>query len=80
MILHPNGRRLLIHSKDNTIRMLDLRMMSITQRYVGALNFREIVHSDISPCATFVFSGSEDGCAYVWNTDTGDQVRIYMYV
>lgn len=76
MKLHPSGRRLIVHTKDNTIRMLDLRMMSITQRYVGALNFREMVHSDISPCGTFVFSGSEDGCAYVWNTDTGDQVLL----
>jgi len=49
-------------------------MMTVTQRYVGALNFREIIHSDITVCGTFVLGGSEDGCAYVWNTETGDQV------
>lgn len=73
-MLHPNGRRLLVQTKDNTIRLLDLRMMSITQRYVGALNFRQLILSDITPCGTFVYSGSEDGRAYVWNTETGDQV------
>ncbi|XP_067938585.1 jouberin-like isoform X2 [Watersipora subatra] len=77
IMVHPNGRRLLVQTKDNTIRMLDLRMETVTQRYIGALNFREIVHSDITICGTFVFSGSEDGCAYVWNTETGDQVAVY---
>lgn len=74
-MMHPNGRRLLVQSKDNTLRMLDLRMVSITQRYVGALNFRQLIKSDITPCGSFVFSGSEDGCAYVWNMETGDQVN-----
>ena len=26
MKLHPNGRRLLVHCRDNVIRMIDLRM------------------------------------------------------
>lgn len=53
-------------------------MMSVTQRYVGVLNFRQLVKSDITPCGSFVFSGSEDGCVYVWNTETGDQVCTYF--
>ncbi|XP_070556503.1 jouberin-like isoform X2 [Ptychodera flava] len=75
--LHPSGRRLLIHGRDNHIRMLDLRIYTIMQRYLGALNFREQLRSTFSACGTFVISGSEDYQAYVWNTDTGDQVAIY---
>lgn len=41
------------------------------QKYIGALNFREEIHSTLTPCGSFVFSGSEDNFAYTWNTETG---------
>ncbi|KFU90772.1 Jouberin, partial [Chaetura pelagica] len=74
--VHPNGRRLLIHAKDNTLRIMDLRILA-TKKYIGATNYREKIHSTLTPCGTFLFSGSEDGKAYVWNPETGDQVAIY---
>ncbi|KFR07371.1 Jouberin, partial [Opisthocomus hoazin] len=74
--LHPNGRRLLIHAKDSTLRIMDLRILA-TKKYIGATNYRENIHSTLTPCGTFLFSGSEDGKAYVWNAETGDQVAIY---
>ncbi|NWH30654.1 AHI1 protein, partial [Chloropsis hardwickii] len=74
--VHPNGRRLLIHAKDSTLRIMDLRILA-TKKYVGATNYREKIHSTLTPCGTFLFSGSEDGKAYVWNPETGDQVAIY---
>ncbi|XP_013379742.1 jouberin [Lingula anatina] len=75
--MHPGGRRLLVHCRDNTIRMIDLRIFAVMQRYIGALNFREQIRSTISQCGTFVVSGSEDYGAYVWNAETGDQVAMY---
>ncbi|KAL3869318.1 hypothetical protein ACJMK2_042012, partial [Sinanodonta woodiana] len=75
--LHHSGRRLVVHSRDNVIRMFDLRIQRIMQKYIGALNFRERIRSSITPCGTFVFAGSEDNCVYAWNTDTGDQVIMY---
>ncbi|XP_061330997.1 jouberin isoform X1 [Pezoporus flaviventris] len=74
--VHPNGRRLLIHAKDSTLRIMDLRILA-TKKLIGATNYREKIHSTLTPCGTFLFSGSEDGRAYVWNPETGDQVAIY---
>ncbi|XP_043999118.1 jouberin isoform X3 [Gambusia affinis] len=74
--LHPNGRCLLIHAKDSALRMMDLRILAI-KKYTGATNYRERIYSTFTPCGNFIFSGSEDGIGYVWNTDTGDQVAVY---
>ncbi|XP_071499976.1 jouberin-like [Diadema antillarum] len=75
--IHPSGRRLLVHCRDNNIRMMDLRLYCVMQHYVGVLNFREQIRSALSPCGSFLFSGSEDRRGYVWNTDTGEQVAAY---
>ncbi|XP_063165762.1 jouberin [Candoia aspera] len=74
--VHPNGRRLLIHAKDSIVRIMDLRILA-TKKYIGATNYREKICSTLTPCGTFLFSGSEDGIAYVWNLETGDQVAMY---
>ncbi|KAM6912221.1 jouberin [Xenentodon cancila] len=74
--LHPNGRCLLIHAKDSVLRMMDLRILAV-KKYTGTINYREKIYSTFTPCGNFIFSGSEDGMAYVWNTDTGDQVAVY---
>ncbi|KAJ0062812.1 hypothetical protein NL108_008094 [Boleophthalmus pectinirostris] len=74
--LHPNGRCLLIHAKDSVLRMIDLRILAV-KKYTGATNYKERIYSTFTPCGNFIFSGSEDGMAYVWNTDTGDQVAVY---
>ncbi|XP_062896500.1 jouberin isoform X1 [Mobula hypostoma] len=74
--VHPNGRRLLIHARDSTLRVMDLRVLA-AKKYTGATNYCEHIYSTFTPCGTFLFSGSEDGICYVWNTDTGDQVAMY---
>ncbi|KAK3537794.1 hypothetical protein QTP70_018932 [Hemibagrus guttatus] len=74
--VHPNGRRLLIHAKDSVLRVMDLRIFAI-KKYIGATNYRERINSTFTPCGNFIFSGSEDGLAYVWNAETGDQVAVY---
>ncbi|XP_067840929.1 jouberin isoform X2 [Heptranchias perlo] len=74
--VHPNGRRLLIHARDSTLRVMDLRVLA-AKKYTGATNYREQMYSTFTPCGTFLFSGSEDGICYVWNSETGDQVAMY---
>uniref|UniRef100_A0A452SM43 Abelson helper integration site 1 n=1 Tax=Ursus americanus TaxID=9643 RepID=A0A452SM43_URSAM len=73
---HPNGKRLLIHTKDSTLRIMDLRILA-ARKFVGAANYREKIHSTLTPCGTFLFAGSEDGIVYVWNPETGEQVAMY---
>mgnify|MGYP001793008913 CR=1 FL=1 len=53
---------------------------TIMKRYLGALNFREHLHSTLSACGSFVICGSEDGLAYVWNTETGLTTITYSVV
>ncbi|XP_012982756.1 jouberin isoform X3 [Mesocricetus auratus] len=74
--VHPNGKRLLIHTKDSTLRIMDLRILA-ARKFVGAANYREKIHSTLTPCGSFLFSGSEDGIVYVWNPETGEQVAMY---
>ncbi|XP_012384500.2 jouberin isoform X2 [Dasypus novemcinctus] len=74
--VHPNGKRLLIHTKDSTLRILDLRILA-ARKFVGAANYREKIHSTLTPCGSFLFAGSEDGIVYVWNPETGEQVAMY---
>ncbi|KAF4024596.1 hypothetical protein G4228_016572 [Cervus hanglu yarkandensis] len=74
--VHPNGKRLLIHTKDSTLRIMDLRILA-ARKFVGAANYREKIHSTLTPCGTFLFAGSEDGIVCVWNPETGDQVAMY---
>lgn len=75
--LHPNGRKLLVHVRNSVLCMLDLRSYTVMQRYLGASNFKEHIRSTLSACGCFVIAGSEDGYAYVWNTETGDLVSVY---
>ncbi|XP_023567942.1 jouberin isoform X2 [Octodon degus] len=74
--VHPNGKRLLIHTKDSTLRIMDLRILA-ARKFLGAANYREKIHSTLTPCGTYLFAGSEDGRVYVWNPETGEQVAMY---
>ncbi|KAM6180637.1 jouberin [Erethizon dorsatum] len=74
--VHPNGKRLLIHTKDSTLRIMDLRILA-ARKFLGAANYREKIHSTLTPCGTYLFAGSEDGRVCVWNPETGEQVAMY---
>ena len=72
--LHPNQRRLLVHLRDNQLKLVDIRIQSVVQRYKGAFNFNQNLRSTMSPCGTFVFSSGADTKLYCWNIDSGEQV------
>eukprot|EP00051_Salpingoeca_urceolata_P021028 m.322964 g.322964 ORF g.322964 m.322964 type:complete len:300 (-) comp19721_c0_seq15:13-912(-) len=54
--------------------MMDLRTYSFFQTFPGAVNEHACVRGDISPCGTYVASGSEDGSLHVWECDSGAEV------
>ncbi|XP_078486609.1 jouberin-like isoform X2 [Ciona intestinalis] len=74
--VHPRNNKLLLHCRDSTIRMLDVRIHTLV-KYSGSSNLRQLIRSDLTSCGSFVISGSEDGSAYVWNAESGDQVATF---
>ena len=44
----------------------------VMQRYHGALNYKEKLTSTLTPCGTFVISGSEDSNLYIWNAESSE--------
>ncbi len=62
-----NDKRLLIvHSRDNCIRQLDVNANRITNNYYGSKCSRSNIKSTISPDGQFILSGSELGKPHLW--------------
>jgi len=77
LLVHPGQLKVLIHTKDSMLRMLDLRSYGILKTYVGGFNSKEHMHASFSTCGSFIFCGTENGLVNVWNTETGDNVYTY---
>lgn len=75
---HPGGFRLLVHTRDSQLRLVNHQHWTVTHNLRGALNVREQMRSCISPCGMWVVSGSEDGGLFVWNSDTGEMTASVM--
>ncbi|KYQ58173.1 Jouberin [Trachymyrmex zeteki] len=69
IVLHPLESRLLVHSRDNGLRMLDLATGVVLQKIQ--------LKACISPCGGFVICGSEDSVLNIWNLETGKLVAKY---
>ena len=61
-------------SLSNNVIMVDLKLHTLMQTFVGSQSFKGHVSSCITPCGTYVISSSQDGAVYVWNADNGAQV------
>ncbi|XP_015178660.1 PREDICTED: jouberin-like isoform X2 [Polistes dominula] len=70
IILHPLESRLLVHSRDNGLRMIDLSAGVVLQKYDGLKNQRIQLTACISPCGSLIFCGGEDSTLNVWNLET----------
>ncbi|XP_011708062.1 PREDICTED: jouberin-like [Wasmannia auropunctata] len=77
IVLHPLESRLLVHSRDNGLRMLDLATGVVLQKYKRLNNQRIQLKACISPCGGFVICGSEDSILNIWNLETGKHVARY---
>ncbi|XP_035728336.1 jouberin-like [Vespa mandarinia] len=77
IILHPLESRLLVHSRDNGLRMIDLAADVVLQKYDGLKNQRIQSTACISPCGGLIFCGGEDSTLNVWNLETGRYLARY---
>eukprot|EP00003_Mantamonas_plastica_P020636 TRINITY_DN3323_c1_g1_i1.p1 TRINITY_DN3323_c1_g1~~TRINITY_DN3323_c1_g1_i1.p1 ORF type:complete len:1401 (-),score=415.80 TRINITY_DN3323_c1_g1_i1:1330-5343(-) len=74
----PNGKRMMVHSRDNQIRVVDVRAgFHVVRKYDGHVNYRYRSRGDMSTEGLYVVTGSEDGNGFIWNTDTGKRVRTF---
>ncbi|ORX46381.1 WD40 repeat-like protein [Piromyces finnis] len=75
--LHPNERQLLVHCLGNTIYMMDIRLFKVLTCITSLPSNQYPIKSILSPCGTYIFSGSTNGRVYVWNSMTGNLVAKY---
>ncbi|ODN04699.1 Jouberin [Orchesella cincta] len=69
--LHPSGNRILVHLRDNFIKILDIVTFIPLQTFPGLKNEKFQIRSCFSPCGNLVLSGSEDNTLCIWDADTG---------
>lgn len=70
----PNQtKRLLVHSRDNCIRLIDIstEKTKVILRYFGLKCNKTNIKSTASPDGAYVFSGSEEGAPHIWQLDSG---------
>ncbi|ORX77047.1 WD40 repeat-like protein [Anaeromyces robustus] len=75
--LHPNERQLLVHCLGNTLYMMDIRIFKVLTCITNLPSNQYPIKSILSPCGTYIFSGSSDGKVYVYNSMTGNLVAKY---
>eukprot|EP01083_Nonionella_stella_P097845 275095_1 len=66
------GTRVLTATKDNSNRLWDMRKSLPIQRYFGHQNTsKNFIRACFGPNEAVVIGGSEDGCVYLWDLETG---------
>jgi len=73
MIEPSDKRRLIIHSRDNCIRLLDISKdkPKVIVRYFGLKCNKTNIKSCLSPDGQYILAGSEEGQPYLWSLDSG---------
>ncbi|XP_034190178.2 uncharacterized protein LOC117608732 [Osmia lignaria lignaria] len=79
IVLHPLESRLLVHSRNNGLRMLDLATGVVLQKYNELNNQRIQSTACISPCGGLILCGGEDSSLNVWNLETGNLLAEYTF-
>ncbi|XP_029161259.1 jouberin-like [Nylanderia fulva] len=77
IVLHPLESRLLVHSRDNGLRMMDLATGVVLRMYKQLNNQRIQLRACISPCGGLILCGGEDSVLNIWNLETGKHIAKY---
>lgn len=64
----PGQDKILVTSNDSRIRLYDLRDLSLSCKYKGAMNLSSQIRASFSHTYKYIISGSEDHCVYIWKT------------
>lgn len=78
-LLTHEKKKLVVHSRDNCIRIIDYSNSSatkVTTRFFGSKSTKYPIRSTSSPDAQYVLSGSEDGKPYLWDITIEEQIDI----
>ena len=73
LIIVPNQtKRMLVHSRDNCIRLLDFSTdnIKIVSNYFGLKCNKNNIKSCVSPDGEYILSGSEEGVPHLWSLQT----------
>ncbi|CAK9823904.1 Ahi1 [Anthophora retusa] len=79
IVLHPLQSRLLVHSRNSELRMLDLATGVVLQKYNELKNQRIQSTACISPCGSLILCGNEDSSLNVWNLESGNLLAKYTF-
>jgi jouberin len=77
LVLHPSGKRLLVHARDGLLRILNLGTLVYMMRLVGVRSDLAPGRASLSACGTYAAAGSDDGGVTVWSVHTGQVVRRF---
>jgi len=74
-------RRLIVHSRDNCIRLIDISKdkLKVIVRYYGLKCSKMNIKSTVSPDGNYIISGSEEGKFYLWSLFSGTPMDIHKY-
>jgi jouberin len=67
---------LIVHTRDNMVRVFETKVMVPAQRYSGIVCRRYQMMSVFSPDSQFILAGSEDGSIVLWTTKKGEPVAV----
>ena len=78
----PNqSQKLIVHTRDNCIRLLDIskEKTTVSLRFFGLKCWKTNIKSTCSPDGSYLFSGSEEGEPKMWQLDTGISFSTSKY-
>jgi jouberin len=67
---------LIVHTRDNMVRLFETKVMVPSHRYSGIVCRRFQMMSTFSPDGKYILAGSEDGSVVLWTTKKSDPVPV----